>query len=102
MTQTLPSRRWPVFGRGLAILLAWHVVVAGIAAASFWPGPELHVWLAATITVLATVLSLVVAVPALAVLVWRAGCPAPAAAGVGALAGLVVAGVAGLVLLGSP
>ncbi|XVV15886.1 hypothetical protein ACQP2X_16505 [Actinoplanes sp. CA-131856] len=110
MNEGLP-RRWAVFGRGLAILLTWHVVVGGIAVLLLYgtlghddrlvndtPGPVF--WLSALATGVATVMSLIVSVPTLAILVWRAAWPPLVSAGTSAFAGLVFACVGGLFLLG--
>ena len=116
MNEASPSQ-WPAFGRGLAILLTWHVVVAGIAVLLLYGSAgndddcvayeclfnddrRLMLWLSVVITGIPTLMSLIVAVPTLAILVWRAEWPPLISAGTSAFAGLVFACTGGLFLLG--
>jgi len=112
MTDAPPGRR-SVFGRGLAILLAWHVVLAGVPVLLLYlvnskdncievgcllHVPALAVWIVAALVGLPTLASLIVSVAIFAVLALRPGYPAGVAASVGASVGLVVACSVGVVL----
>ena len=111
-----PPSRPSVFGRGLAVLLAWHVVLAGVPGLLIYLAategdcievgcllhdePALALWLALTFVGVPALLSLLVSVAIVAVLVLRSGYRAGVAALVGASVGLVVACSAGLVQFG--
>lgn len=113
-----PSRR-AVFLRGLGILLAWHVVVTGVAVLLLdrmalddddcvgleclpRDRPGWAVGLSVAAAGIPALVSLTVSVATLVVLVLRSDPPLPpaVAAGVGALIGLVIACCGGLVVFG--
>ena len=119
MTDAPPSR-WAVLGRGLAILLAWHVVLAGVSVALLdWlnggdeadcvemgchPTDDPRVALALTVVFIGipASVSLLVSAASCGTLVLRSDYPPALAATVGALAGLVAACFGGLLMLGLP
>ena len=116
MTDAPPSRG-AVFRRGLGILLAWHVVLAGVPALLLYRANvddddcvayecllhdqrTLVLWLSVAFVGIPALVSLVVSVATCAVLVLRSDYPPALAAGVGAFAGFVVACCGGLVVYG--
>jgi hypothetical protein len=117
MTEAPPSRR-SVFGRGLVILLAWHVVLAGVPVLLLYlvftrgdcievgcllhAEPALALWIAVTFVGIPALVSLIVSVAIVAVLVLRSGYQAGMAAWVGASIGLVLACSVGLARYGFP
>jgi len=117
MTDAAPGRR-SVLRRGLAIVLAWHVVLAGVPVLLLYlvntkgdcievgcllhDEPALALWIAVTFVGIPALVSLIVSVAIVAVLVLRSGYPAGVAAWVGASVGLVVACSVGLVQFGLP
>jgi hypothetical protein len=115
VTEAPPSRR-TVFGRGLAILLAWHVVLVGVPALLAYWGifndddcvaydcllneRGLEVGLTVAAVGIPALVSLLVSVAAFSVFVVRAEWPPTLAAVVGAIIGLVAACCGVLLVLG--